>query len=124
MTARVRVQLTCGMTVVAAALTFAVPVVAQAPAPAPASAPAAPSPTAGEAAAATPTEPTPTPSPHDPAFATWLAALRGDALAAGIRPATIDAAFATIVAQPVVLERDRSQAEFTLTLGQYVSRAA
>jgi membrane-bound lytic murein transglycosylase B len=35
---------------------------------------------------------------------------------------TIDAAFATIVAQPVVLERDRSQAEFTLTLGQYVDR--
>ena len=50
------------------------------------------------------------------------ATLRGDALAAGIRPATIDAAFATIVAQPVVLERDRSQAEFTLTLGQYVDR--
>ena len=66
--------------------------------------------------------PTPTPPPHDPAFAAWLAALRGDALAAGIRPATIDAAFATIVAQPVVLERDRSQAEFTLTLGQYVDR--
>jgi membrane-bound lytic murein transglycosylase B len=84
--------------------------------------PGAPSPTPAEAAAATPTVPTPTPPPHDPAFAAWLTALRGDALAAGIRPATIDAAFATIVAQPVVLERDRSQAEFTLTLGQYVSR--
>ena len=66
--------------------------------------------------------PTPTPPPHDPAFAAWLDALRGDAVAAGIRPATIDAAFATIVAQPVVLERDRSQAEFTLTLGQYLDR--
>ena len=66
--------------------------------------------------------PTPTPPPHDPAFAAWLEALRGEALAAGIRPATIDAALATIVAQPVVLERDRSQAEFTLTLGQYVER--
>ncbi|MEO5820441.1 MAG: lytic murein transglycosylase [Vicinamibacteraceae bacterium] len=84
--------------------------------------PASPTPTSAEAAAATPTTPTPTPSPHDPAFAAWLDALRGDATAAGIRPATIDAAFATIVAQPVVLERDRSQAEFTLTLGQYVSR--
>jgi membrane-bound lytic murein transglycosylase B len=81
-----------------------------------------PTPTPAEAAAATPTVPTPTPPPHDPAFAAWLTTLRGDALAAGIRPATIDAAFATIVAQPVVLERDRSQAEFTLTLGQYVSR--
>jgi membrane-bound lytic murein transglycosylase B len=81
-----------------------------------------PTPTPAEAAAATPTVPTPTPPPHDPAFAAWLAALRGEALAAGIQPGTIDAAFATIVAQPVVLERDRSQAEFTLTLGQYVSR--
>jgi membrane-bound lytic murein transglycosylase B len=95
---------------------------AQAPPPAAASTPAAPTPTPAEAAAATPTVPTPTPPPHDPAFAAWLAALRGDAVAAGIRPATIDAAFATIVAQPVVLERDRSQAEFTLTLGQYVDR--
>jgi membrane-bound lytic murein transglycosylase B len=83
---------------------------------------AQPAPTPAEAAAATPTVPTPTPPPHDPAFAAWLATLRGEALAAGIRPATIDAAFATIVAQPVVLERDRSQAEFTLTLGQYVER--
>jgi len=66
--------------------------------------------------------PTPTPPASDPAFAAWLAALRGDAVAAGIRPVTIDAAFATIVAQPVVLERDRTQAEFTLTLGQYVDR--
>jgi membrane-bound lytic murein transglycosylase B len=79
-------------------------------------------PTAPEAAAATPTVPTPTPPPHDPAFAAWLQALRGDALALGVKPATIDAAFATIVAQPVVLERDRSQAEFTLTLGQYLER--
>jgi membrane-bound lytic murein transglycosylase B len=84
--------------------------------------PAAAVPTSAEAAAATPTVPTPTPPPHDPAFAAWLAAVRGDAVTAGIRPETIDAAFATIVAQPVVLERDRSQAEFTLTLGQYVDR--
>jgi membrane-bound lytic murein transglycosylase B len=83
---------------------------------------AATPPTAVEAAAVTPTVPTPTPPPHDPAFAAWLDTLRGEALGAGIRPATIDAAFATIVAQPVVLERDRSQAEFTLTLGQYIDR--
>jgi membrane-bound lytic murein transglycosylase B len=107
---------------VAGTFTLAAPLLAQAPAPTSAGTPAAPTPTPVEAAAATPTVPTPTPSPHDPAFAAWLAALRGDALAAGIRPATIDAAFATIVAQPVVLERDRSQAEFTLTLGQYVDR--
>ncbi len=91
-----------------------------APTPVPPGAPATP-PAAVEAAAATPAVLTPTP-PHDPAFAAWLATLRGEALGAGIRPATIDAAFATIGAQPVVLARDRSQAEFTLTLGQYIDR--
>jgi membrane-bound lytic murein transglycosylase B len=125
-TARARVRL--AWTLVAATITLGAPVLAQAPGPRP-PAPAppvpdapTPAPTPAEAAAATPTVPTPTPPPHDPAFAAWLDALRGDAVAAGIRPATIDAAFATIVAQPVVLERDRSQAEFTLTLGQYVQR--
>jgi membrane-bound lytic murein transglycosylase B len=117
-----RVRLAWAAAVVAGALTLAAPLFAQAPAPPPAGTSAAPATTPAEAAAATPTVPTPTPPPHDPAFAAWLAALRGDALAAGIRPATVDAAFATIVAQPVVLERDRSQAEFTLTLGQYVDR--
>ena len=77
------------------------------------SAPAAP----GGASAATPQAPV-----FDAAFTAWLGDLRRDALAAGVRPATIDAALATIDAQPVVLERDRSQAEFTLTLGQYVMR--
>ena len=129
MTARARIRLMWVVTVVAATISVAAPALAQAPgprppapAPPPAGAPAAPAPTLAEAAAATPTVPTATPPPHDPAFAAWLAAQRGDALAAGIRPATIDAAFATIVAQPVVLERDRSQAEFTLSLGQYVDR--
>jgi membrane-bound lytic murein transglycosylase B len=121
-TGRPRGPLPWILAAVAGAFTLAAPLLAQAPAPPPVGAPAAPAPTPAEAAAATPTTPTPTPPPHDPAFAAWLAALRGDALAAGIRPATIDAAFATIVAQPVVLERDRSQAEFTLTLGQYVDR--
>jgi membrane-bound lytic murein transglycosylase B len=102
-----------------AAVCVAIPAAAQAPpTPLPTTTPT----TAPEAAAATPVVPTPTPPPHDPAFAAWLDAVRADALAAGVRPATIDAAFATIVAQPVVLERDRSQAEFTLTLGQYVER--
>ncbi len=116
---------------IAAALTLVVAATLHAQTPAttpPPISPAAPAPTTSpaptpvEASAATPTTPTPTPSPHDPAFAAWLGALRADAVAAGIRPATIEAAFATIVAQPVVLERDRSQAEFTLTLGQYVDR--
>ena len=129
MTARARVRLTWGAAVVAGAFIVGAPVPAGAqsprpPAPAPPApgAPATPGPTPADAAAATPVVPTPTPPPSDPAFAAWLDALRADAVAAGIKPATIDAAFATIVAQPVVLERDRSQAEFTLTLGQYVDR--
>jgi membrane-bound lytic murein transglycosylase B len=120
-TARARV-LAWAVAVVAGVTPLTGALLAQTPAPPPAGAPVTPAPTPVEAAAATPTVPTPTPPPNDPAFAAWLAALRGDALAAGIRPATIDAAFATIVAQPVVLDRDRSQAEFTLTLGQYVDR--
>jgi membrane-bound lytic murein transglycosylase B len=83
---------------------------------APAEAPAAPRDPALASA------PPPPPAPRDAAFEAWLAAVRADALAAGVRPATIDAAFATIEAQPTVLERDRSQAEFTLTLDQYVQR--
>jgi len=113
----------CGA-IAAVLLTLMARAQAQAPSP-PAQVPPGqipPGPTPAEAAAATPTVPTPTPPPHDPAFAAWLETLRAEALAAGIRPATIDAAFGTIVAQPVVLERDRSQAEFTLTLGQYVDR--
>jgi len=128
-TARARVRLTWGAAVVAGAFIVGAPAPAGAqsprpPAPAPPApgAPATPGPTPADAAAATPVVPTPTPPPSDPAFAAWLDALRADAVAAGIKPATIDAAFATIVAQPVVLERDRSQAEFTLTLGQYVDR--
>ena len=129
MTAGARVRLAWTVAVAAGAITLGAPLLAQAPGPRPPApappvpdAPATPAPTPAEAAAATPTVPTPTPPPYDAAFAAWLDAVRGDAVAAGIRPATIDAAFATIVAQPVVLERDRSQAEFTLTLGQYVDR--
>jgi membrane-bound lytic murein transglycosylase B len=84
---------------------------------------AAPSPAPSPASAPPTAAPTPAQAPvFDAAFTAWLGDLRRDALAAGIRPATIDAALATIDAQPVVLERDRSQAEFTLTLGQYVER--
>jgi membrane-bound lytic murein transglycosylase B len=48
--------------------------------------------------------------------------LRRDALAAGITPETVEKALATVEPQPVVLERDRTQAEFTLTLPQYLER--
>ena len=93
---------------------------AQAP-PVPPAPPASTTPGPSTSAAPATATPAATPAPP-PAFAAWLADLRAEALAAGIRAETVDAALATIEAQPVVLERDRSQAEFTLTLGQYVER--
>jgi membrane-bound lytic murein transglycosylase B len=97
-------------------------VVSQPPA-APAT-PASPAPTpataAPSASPAAPASESPTPAPAD--FAAWIDALRRDALAAGITAATVEKALAAVEAQPVVLERDRTQAEFTLTLPQYLER--
>ncbi len=61
--------------------------------------------------------------PLPPPFSEWLAALRTEALSRGIRPEIVDAALAD-VEEPVetILERDRSQAEFTLQLDQYLKR--
>ena len=55
-------------------------------------------------------------------FSAWLAQLRVDASAAGISPATLDAALSGIEApQQQVLERDRKQPEMTQPLGVYVA---
>jgi len=61
--------------------------------------------------------------PLPPPFAEWLAALKAEALSRGIRPEIVEAALAD-VQEPVatVLDRDRSQAEFTLQLDQYLKR--
>jgi membrane-bound lytic murein transglycosylase B len=61
--------------------------------------------------------------PLSPPFPEWLAGVRADALARGIRPEIVDEALAA-VETPVdtVLERDRAQAEFTLALDQYLKR--
>jgi membrane-bound lytic murein transglycosylase B len=61
--------------------------------------------------------------PIPPSFAEWLAALRAEAATRGIRPEILDQAFAD-VSEPVaqILERDRSQAEFTLDLDRYLKR--
>jgi membrane-bound lytic murein transglycosylase B len=66
-----------------------------------------------------PVAPLPTLQP----FAEWLTELRAEALTRGIRQEVLDAALAD-VEQPVdaVLERDRTQAEFTLQLDQYLKR--
>jgi membrane-bound lytic murein transglycosylase B len=55
-------------------------------------------------------------------FEEWLAAVRAEALAKGISQGTVDAALGSVERLPVVVERDRTQAEVTLTLDQYVAR--
>jgi membrane-bound lytic murein transglycosylase B len=93
----------------------------QPPAPAPASAaPASVSPAPDSAPAAAGAAVATAPPSGE--FTVWLDAVRRDALAAGITAATVDKALATVEPQPVVLERDRTQAEFTLTLPQYLER--
>ena len=55
-------------------------------------------------------------------FATWLAGVRQDAIAAGIKPVTVDRAFAGLKPIPRVLELDRKQPESVLTFSQYIGR--
>ncbi len=60
--------------------------------------------------------------PPPPPFADWLADLRKDALARGISERTVDAALTGLEPLPIVVERDRTQAERTLTIDQYLKR--
>ena len=57
-----------------------------------------------------------------PPFDEWLAALRTEAVAKGISQRIVDAALGSLERLPVVVERDRTQAELTLTLDQYLKR--
>jgi membrane-bound lytic murein transglycosylase B len=58
-----------------------------------------------------------------PSFAEFLAGVRAEALVKGIRPAILDEAFGTLDEPlPVVIERDRSQAETVLPLEKYIDR--
>jgi membrane-bound lytic murein transglycosylase B len=57
----------------------------------------------------------------DEDFATWLAGLRQEALADGIRPITLDRALAGIEPLPRVIELDRQQPETTITYLDYLS---
>ncbi len=61
--------------------------------------------------------------PVRPSFAEWLAGVKADALARGIRPEIVEEALGSLTEPlPVVIERDRTQAEIVLTLEQYVQR--
>ena len=60
--------------------------------------------------------------PASPTFNEWLTALRAEAVSRGITEATLDRALEGLEPLPIVLERDRSQAELVLTLHQYLAR--
>lgn len=57
-----------------------------------------------------------------PSFETWLADLRDEALARGIRAEVVQAALTNVQPVQQILERDRTQAEFTLDLDAYLKR--
>jgi membrane-bound lytic murein transglycosylase B len=55
-------------------------------------------------------------------FTAWLAAVRRQARADGVTQGTIDAAFARLQPMQDVLEKEKHQPEFTLTLNQYLGK--
>jgi len=57
-----------------------------------------------------------------PSFDAWLAAFRKEAEVKGIAPATLDRALTQVKFLPRVIELDRNQPEFTLTLEEYLAR--
>jgi membrane-bound lytic murein transglycosylase B len=61
------------------------------------------------------------PSPQPP-FAEWLADLRAEAIARGIRESTVDRAFAGLEPVATVIQRDRTQAEIVQTLDGYLKQ--
>jgi len=63
-----------------------------------------------------------TATPVRPPFDEWLAGVRAEALERGISVRTLDAALTGLEPQPMVVQRDRTQAEFTFTLDGYVRR--
>ncbi|WP_319633648.1 lytic murein transglycosylase [Pelagibius marinus] len=56
-------------------------------------------------------------------FDTWLAGLKQEAIRRGIRAETVETALAGVEPLPEVIERDRSQREFTLTFTRYMRGA-
>src|SRR6476659_7709153 len=60
--------------------------------------------------------------PLPPPFSEWLASLREEAATRGIRPEILDRALTGIEPVAQILDRDHSQAEFTLDLAEYLRR--
>src|SRR5215831_9113147 len=65
--------------------------------------------------------PTPEPTPPTVSFDEWLAEIRTEALAKGIRQATLDQAFNGLQPDPVIIARDRTQPELTQSLDDYIT---
>jgi membrane-bound lytic murein transglycosylase B len=64
-----------------------------------------------------------TQEPSRPSFAEWLAGVRAEALSRGIRQEIVDEALSNVEEPlPVVIERDRTQAEIVQPLETYISR--
>ena len=57
-----------------------------------------------------------------PSFEAWLEGARREALNRGISEATVAKAFEGLEPLPIVVERDRTQAEAVLTVDEYVRR--
>lgn len=57
-----------------------------------------------------------------PPFDEWLSGLRAEALTLGIKEATLDQALTGLEQVPMVIERDRTQAEIVQTLDQYLQQ--
>jgi membrane-bound lytic murein transglycosylase B len=74
--------------------------------------------TAGRAQSPPPVAPVATPPP----FEEWLTELRAEALGRGISSDLVNRAFADIKPVEQILDRDRTQAEFTLELDEYLKR--
>jgi membrane-bound lytic murein transglycosylase B len=62
------------------------------------------------------------PAPASAPFDVWLADLRTEAVSRGIRQEVVDAALTNVQPVQQILDRDRTQAEFTLDLTGYLKR--
>ena len=82
-----------------------------------------PSPQPDAARPSDPAAPPSDPTPTRPSFVEWLDGVKAEALARGIQQHIVDAAFADVTEPvPVIIERDRTQAETVLTLETYLNR--
>lgn len=61
-------------------------------------------------------------SDAQPSFPQWLADLRREALERGLRAEVVDEALAGVEPLEIITERDRTQAEFTVSLEGYMAR--